>query len=48
MGIKIPKSDKTIKKEERKSKIEVLKKKSNVTNSDIKDLLLDILEILDK
>lgn len=48
MKIKIEKSQKTIEKEARKARIESLKKKSNVTNSDIKDLLLDILEILDK
>ena len=45
--IHIPKSEKTIKKEERKAKIDNLKKKTKVTNDELKELLLEILELLE-
>lgn len=44
MKIKILKSDKTIKKEEKQAKIEQLKTKKNVTNEELKELLLAIYE----
>ena len=45
--IHIPKSENTIKKEERKAKIDNLKKKTKVTNDELKELLLEILELLE-
>lgn len=45
--IKIGKSDKTIKKEQDKTKIESFKNKKNVTNDELKELLLIILERLE-
>ena len=45
--IHIEKSEKTLKKEEMKTKIEALKnKKNNVTNEELKDLLLIVLDKL--
>ena len=40
----IAKSEKTLKKEENKNKIETLKAKKNVTNEELKDLLILVLE----
>ena len=41
------KREETIKKEERKAKIDNLKKKTKVTNDELKELLLEILELLE-
>ena len=46
MLIKVEKSEKTIKEEQTKTKIENLKNKKNVTNDELKDLLLVVLEKL--
>ena len=47
MKIKIPKSEKTLKQEEIKNKIKSLKTKKNVTNEELKELLLLILDKLE-
>ena len=44
--IHIAKSEKTLKKEEIKNKVEALKNKKNVTNEELKDLLLLVLDKL--
>lgn len=46
--IKIEKSAEIIAKEEKLAKIEAIKNKSTVSNADIKALLLEILEKLEK
>ena len=47
MKIKIEKNEKTLKREESKIKIEALKNKNNVTNDELKELMLEILERLE-
>lgn len=46
-NFKIEKSAKTIEKEEKLAKLESIKNKSNITNSDLRVLLEAILEKLD-
>lgn len=46
--IKIEKSAETIAKEEKKAKIEAIKNKSTVSNADLKELLIEVLEKLEK
>ena len=45
--IHISKSEKTIKKEEMQNKVKALKTKKNVTNEELKDLMLMILDKLE-
>ena len=47
MKIKIEKSEKTLKKEERLAKVETLKAKKSITNDELKELMLEILERLE-
>jgi hypothetical protein len=43
-NITIPKSEQTIKKEANKLKLEQLKNKKNITNDELRDLLIMLLE----
>lgn len=45
--IKIEKSENTLKKEENKLKLNQIKTKKNITNDELKELLLFIIEKLD-
>ena len=48
MKIKIPKSEKTIKKEERKARAESAKSKDKITNEELRDLIIDLIEMFEE
>jgi len=48
MKIKIPKSEKTIKKEERVARTESIKNKTKVTNEELRDLIIDLIKMFEE